>query len=267
MAPKSALLAPSVLVLVTACVSSVPSENSPAVEVGDIVQSGSLSVTIDEVYETGAALGSFETDDVYGQSYRSDPADLVDDPGSIAGDGTTTGDRTDFSITATSEDFDRVGTRYSLSINDGEEFAASQIKRDVDGPDMDLAAYGTTVSDIPTGTIVYGESSDNAAFLHIDNQTIEMAFTFTANLGEGTATLSADNGTHLIEGGEIAIDPETGIFYGTDAELGATGETVAGNVSGSLFGTEAAGVAGIVFSTDEAAPSVSANFVGSHQMP
>lgn len=251
--------------LLSACVTSGGGDTGAAVEVGDVFESDNgLITTIDYVYDTGAALGSFDNENGYGQSYRSDPQDILADPGSTPSSGMTTGNRTDYVVTATSADFDRVGTRYLLSINDGTEFAASQIKYDVDGPNMDIAAFGSPLTDIPSGTIVYGASEDNAAFLHLGDETIEMAFTFTADLDDGTATLSADNGSHVIDGGVIEIDAESGIFYGTDAELGATGETVSGVVSGALFGTEAAGVAGMVFSTDEAAPSVTANFVGNY---
>lgn len=251
--------------LLSACVSSGGGETGSVVEVGEVIDTGNgLVVTIDYAYDTGAALGSFDNENGYGQSYRSDPEDLVADPGSTVGAGVTTDNRTDYVVTATSADFDRVGTRNVISINDGTEYAASQIRYDVDGPNMDIAVFGSPLTDIPTGTIVYGASEDNAAFLHLGDETIEMAFTFTADLDDGTATLSADNGSHVIDGGVIEIDAESGIFYGTDAELGATGETVSGVVSGALFGTEAAGVAGMVFSTDEAAPSVTANFVGNY---
>lgn len=266
MTAKTILTAVSTLVLLSACVSSGGGETDTSVEAGDVIDATGtgLIITIDHAYDTGAVLGSFENENGYGQTYRSDPQDIAADPGSTRGAGITTGNRTDYAVTASSADFDRVGTRYQISINDGTEAASSQIKYDVDGPNLDIAVFGSPLTDIPSGTIVYGESTDNAAFLHLGDETVEMAFTFTADLDGGTATLSADNGSHVIDGGVIEIDAASGIFYGTDAELGPTGETVSGVVSGALFGTEAAGVAGMVFSTDEAAPSVTANFVGNY---
>lgn len=260
----NATLAVSTAALLAACGGgSSGTNNEPTVQVGQQIQSGTLELTVDRVYSNGAAVASFNNQNGSGHSYTSNPSGIASDSGSTVGNGTVAGNRTDRPVTATVDNEAQVGTRYFLTLEGGSGYAASQIRRDVDGPNVNLAAFGSTLTNIPTGTVTYGNGTDDAAFIHVNGETVQLPFTFTANLSAGTATLSANNGTHSINATSISIDATTGRFYGTSAQVGAVGSLMDANVSGGLFGTDGMGVGGIVYSTDQAAPSVSANFVGS----
>jgi hypothetical protein len=238
--------------------------NAPTLQVGQQVPNAAgLLITVERVYDNGAVVGSFENDGVSGVSYRSDPTDIETEIGSTSSDPIDQGDRTDFLVTSVSEEtgFNRTGTRYFLRLEDG--FAATQIKRDVAGENLDLSYFGTPTTTMPVGTITYGAASDNAAFLHIGDQTIELPFSFIADLENGTASFTATDGSYQIIGEAISIDASTGEFYGTGAQAGAVGALFDANVSGSLYGTNASGVAGMIYSTGSAIPSVTGNFVGS----
>jgi len=258
----NATLSVSAVALLAACGGgSSPVGNNP-VEVGQVIQSGPLEITIERVYANGAAVGSFDTGSFWGQTYRSNPADLASDATSALGAVTQSGTRDDVEVTASNADMNRIGTRYRLNLpNNG--VAQSQIRRDVSGPHMDLAACGSNVTSMPTGTITYGVGGDDAVFIHANGSTVQLPFTFTADLTAGTATFTATSNTHQISGGVIAIDPLTGRFYGTNAQIGTVGALASANISGGLFGINAEGLGGIIYSKDQAAPSISANFVGS----
>ena len=245
--------------------------NAPTLSVGSQVTAASgLDVTVERVYDNGAVVVSFE-DGLKGASYRSNPDDVSKDVGSTTTGETIDGTRIDITVEAVSDDktYNYAGKRYILRLDDSAspEIAAAQTRYDVNGTDVDAAYFGTPVTNMPTGTVTYGAGASDAAFITVDGQTTELPFTFSANLTDGTATLTANNGTHQINGGDIAINATTGEFYGTNAELGATGSLKAANVAGSLFGADAAGVGGILYSTEAAIPSVTANFVGSKNTP
>lgn len=256
-------LAVSTVALLAACGGgSSGTNNEPTVQVGQQIQSGSLQLTIDRVYSNGAAVASFNNQNGSGHSYTNNPSGFESDSGSTVGDGTTVGNRIDRPVTATVDNADQVGTRYFLTLDGGNGYAASQIRTDVNGPNMSLAAFGAPLTSVPTGTVLYGRASDNAAFLHTNGTTVQLPFEFSASFENGSAALLAVSETHKIDSFSLSLDVVTGRFYG-DGELGPIGALVPAKISGGLFGTNAAGVAGIVYSTDQAVPSVSANFVGS----
>ena len=260
----NATLALSAAALLAACGGgSSGTNNEPTVQVGQQIQSGTLELTVDRIYNNGAAVLYFDNVNGGGQTYRSNPADASNDPGSTIVSEETFGTRIHQSVSAIGEGFNREGTRDRLILPNNAGAAQSQIRQDVSGPNMDLAAFGSPLTNIPTGTVTYGGGADDAAFINMNGAKVQLPFTFTANLSAGTATLTANNGTHRIDAQSIAIDATNGRFYGTSAQVGAVGSLLDANVSGALFGTDGMGVGGIVYSTDQAAPSISANFVGS----
>jgi hypothetical protein len=253
-------LAVSAVALVAACGSSVTEQ----VQIGKPnTTPGGVEVTPTVVYQNGSIVGDWQQGGLSGVSFASNSTVFLNDPGSTQGNSSTSGDLTVIQLTAISAEngINQTGMRYLLALPDG--FAASQIRRDIAGPVEQLSSFGATVTSMPTGTITFGGGTDDALFLHLNGQTVQLPFTFTANLANGTATMTSSGGGYELAGGTITINPTTGRFSGTDASIGAVGNLQAANIFGGIYGTNGTGIGGIAFSTDQANPSIVANFVGS----
>lgn len=253
------ILAMSASALVAACVGS-----SESVQVGSTsTTAGGVEFTPSVIYNNGAVIADWQQDGFSGVTFASSSAIALNDPGSTRGATSTDGDLSTIVITAVSEtaDINQAGVRYLLSTSDG--FAASQFRSNESRGVENLGSFGTAVTTMPTGNITYGSGVNDTAFINIDGQTVQLPFVFSADLGAGTATMTANNGAHSIDGGAITIDPSTGRFSGTEASIGAVGSLQSANIYGGLYGTTGNGVGGVVFTTDQANPSITANFVGS----
>lgn len=272
MANTKALLLITTVGFLAACSGTTTQQSSDnqAVAVGDQLQTvAGLNLTIERVYSNGSGVASFAASGLNGETFSSVIANSANDTGSNVVSETTDGNRKDIIIEATSEDgtYNQAGKRYMMTFSNGSstDTAAFQFREDQNDPSrrhINLSAFGTDATNIPSGTFTYGAATDNRAFINIEGQTVQLPFVFTADLTSGTATLSADNGTHKITGGTISIDASTGKFNGTNAQIGENGSLRNANVSGGLFGANANGVAGMLYSTEAAIPSVTGGFVG-----
>ena len=252
--------------------SRTPADTTPPVEGEEYVNAGGLTLTAVKAYENGALLSALEEENFVGTVYISDAGLAKKFPSSTEGEVLTEGRGGKvFFVSTDSADVKSEGGRYVLVIPNEEGTAAAQLTFINDRTAIQNSAFGTTVKQMPSGTVTYSNAND-IGYARIRGEGIPtepvgqfMDFELVVNFDEASAALSTSNSDYQMTAKNIAVNTTTGTMFSNDASIGLSTDPMEANMSGYIVGTNGGAVTGIVNSTDAAIPTLHGQFVGLKQ--
>ena len=268
----NALLATTAVLALAACgSSSTPKVEKPPVEGEEFVNAGGVTLTAKRVYDNGALLSTVEDDSVSGSVYISDgnlarkfPSSDVSEDSNQALGGSV------FDVSAETNEIKSVGGRFVLVLPNDEGFAAAQLVDINDGSAIQNSVFGTSVTQMPSGTATYSNAGD-IGYARIRGEGSQanlrefMDFELVVNFDKGSANLSTSDSDYQMTASNITVNTTTGAMFSDQASIGLKTDPMAANMSGYIVGTNGGAVTGIVNSTDAAIPTLHGQFVGLKQ--